>query len=105
MTAITHFPFQTQIMYTALDGSKCLRVISKKMEVSGERDELNSNVNANLLQKNCIMKGTQMARAGNIREAQAIMKGFKRQAKKQMAPQFQGAMMQDFSEKVEDVYG
>jgi len=58
MTAITHFPFQTQIKYTALDGSKCLRVISKKMEVSGEREELSQNVNAGMLQKNCVMKGT-----------------------------------------------
>lgn len=86
MGAITHFPFQTQIKYTALDGSKCLRVISKQMEVSGEREELNQQVNSSLLQKNCVQKGTQMARAGNIREAQAIMKGFKRQVNKQMAP-------------------
>lgn len=40
MTKITHFPFQSQIEYTALDGSKCLRVISKKLEVTGERDEV-----------------------------------------------------------------
>ena len=61
-----------------MDGSKCLRVITKNMEVSGEREELNQNVNTTLLQKNCVQKGTQMARAGNIRQAQAIMKGFKR---------------------------
>ena len=30
MSKITHFPFQTQIEYTALDGSKCLRVITKQ---------------------------------------------------------------------------
>ena len=29
MAEITHFPYQTQIKYTALDGSKCLRVITK----------------------------------------------------------------------------
>lgn len=40
MSTITHFPFQTQIKYTALDGSKCLRVITKQMETSGEREEL-----------------------------------------------------------------
>ena len=58
MSTITHFPFQTQIKYTALDGSKCLRVITKQMETSGEREELNSNVNASLMQKNVVMKGT-----------------------------------------------
>lgn len=30
MTKVKSFPFQTQIVYTALDGSKCLRVITKK---------------------------------------------------------------------------
>ena len=34
MGAITSFPFQAMIKYTALDGSKCLRVITKNMEVS-----------------------------------------------------------------------
>ena len=66
------------------------------MEVSGEREELNANVDAGLLQKNCVQKGTQMARAGNIREAQAIMKTFNRAAKKQMAPQKQAVMLNDF---------
>lgn len=33
------------------------------------------------------------------------MKGFKRQAQKQMAPQMQADMMVNFSEQVEDVYG
>ena len=46
MTKITHFPFQTQVKYTSLDGAKCLRVISKKMEVSNEREELSTNANA-----------------------------------------------------------
>jgi len=39
------------------------------MEVSGEREELNDGANAAMMQKNCVMKGTAMARAGNIREA------------------------------------
>ena len=28
MATVTHFPFQTQITYTALNGDKCLRVIT-----------------------------------------------------------------------------
>ena len=38
MATITHLPFQTQISYTALDGSKCLRVITKQQEVCNERE-------------------------------------------------------------------
>ena len=37
MTQIQNFPFQAQISYTALDGSKCLRVITKQQEVCNER--------------------------------------------------------------------
>lgn len=57
------------------------------MEKSDNRVELNRVASTEMLQKNVVMKGTNMARAGNVRQAQAIMKGFKRQAVKQMAPQ------------------
>jgi hypothetical protein len=30
LTQITHFPFQAQISYSALDGSKCVRIISNQ---------------------------------------------------------------------------
>ena len=40
-----------------------------------------------------------------MKEAQAIMKGFKRNFQKKMAPQLQSDnIMADFSKKVEDVY-
>lgn len=45
-------------MFTALDGSKCLRVITTKMDVSSERAELNNNVDSYMMQKNCIQRGT-----------------------------------------------
>lgn len=38
MTEIQNFPFQAQISYTALDGSKCLRVITKQQKVCNERE-------------------------------------------------------------------
>ena len=37
LTKITHFPFQTQITYKALDGSKCIRVITNEQKISNER--------------------------------------------------------------------
>lgn len=40
MTAVSSFPFQTQIVYQALDGSKCLRVISQQQQMSTEREQL-----------------------------------------------------------------
>jgi len=40
MTIIKEFPFQAQISYTALNGDRCLRVITKHQSVSNDRQEL-----------------------------------------------------------------
>ena len=52
------FPFQTQISYTALDGSKCLRVISKQMDISNDREELEKKADFNLMSANAMQKGS-----------------------------------------------
>ena len=49
MTQITAFPFQTQINYTRLDGSKCVRVITEVVETSSEKEELEKNADMDLL--------------------------------------------------------
>ena len=54
------------------------------MEVSGEREELNQVSDQRMISKNVVAKGTTMARAGNLKAAQAIMKGYNRAAKKNM---------------------
>lgn len=48
------FPFQTQIHFTALDGSKCLRVITQSLEVSNDRAELEQIADTELVQQNCM---------------------------------------------------
>ena len=40
LTEIKSFPFQTQIEYKALDGNKCIRVITDVKVISTEREEL-----------------------------------------------------------------
>jgi hypothetical protein len=54
LTTIKFFPFQSQITYTALDGSKCIRVITEIQNVSSNRDELEKNANFEILGKNAI---------------------------------------------------
>lgn len=49
MTTITHFPCQAQISYTALDGSKCLRVITRQQEVCNERDVVEQQADYEML--------------------------------------------------------
>ena len=81
MASITHLPFQTQICYTALDGSERMHVITHKLEVSNERDELENQAEPAMIQKSVLMQGSKLARAGETRQAQAIMKNFNRKAK------------------------
>jgi len=46
-----------------------LRVITQKLEVSSEREELTKEADADLIQQNCLMQGSKQARAGNTRKA------------------------------------
>lgn len=104
MTKLTHLPFQTVVEYTALDGSKCLRVITKKLEITGERDEVEQSANRDLLQQNAISKGTQFARAGDIQQAQAIFKAFKRGNMKGNTSLANKEANAQYSEMVQDIY-
>jgi len=51
---ITHFPFQAQITYTALDGSKYVRVITEQQKVSHERDEVEQKADFSILGQHAI---------------------------------------------------
>lgn len=67
LTQIKEFPFQTQIYYTTLDGSKCLRVITKKQDVSTDREELEQNANVAIITKNAVVQSSKLARGGNLK--------------------------------------
>lgn len=53
MTLIKEFPFQASISYTALNGDKCMRVITKHQQVSNERAELERSADAGMMMRNC----------------------------------------------------
>ena len=69
LTEMKSFPFQTQITYKALDGSKCIRVITELLEISNDRNELEKEANFGLLGQNAMNKGAFMAMHGQHREA------------------------------------
>lgn len=45
LTKVTHLPFQVQITYKALDGSKCIRVITEQQTISNDRQKLEQGAN------------------------------------------------------------
>lgn len=50
--------------------------------MSTERDQLEKKADYDMLSYNAIQKGSAMARGGDIRQAQAIVKNFKRKMHK-----------------------
>lgn len=74
---IKYFPFQAQISYTSLEGARLLRVITKKMEVSNDREELEKKADFKMISENAMQKGSQTAARGDFRGGQAIMKAYK----------------------------
>lgn len=76
LTKITHFPFQTQINYTGLDGAKYCRVITQVQKVSNERASHYSNANHEIMMQNCMQTSATMARHGDYRGAQCHAKAW-----------------------------
>jgi hypothetical protein len=94
---IKYFPFQAQISYTSLDGARLLRVITKKMEVSNDRKELESKADFKLISENAMQKGSQMAARGDFRGGQAIMKTYKQKMRQNINSEAQVADYKNFN--------
>ena len=54
LSQMHNFPFQAQIYFTDLTGSKCVRVISKQQSISNDRDELEQKADYKILSTNAI---------------------------------------------------
>jgi len=57
-----------------------------------------------MLSYNCMQKATNVARGGDLRQAQAIMKGFKRGMKKNTTNEEQHAVYQEIDNQIGSVY-
>lgn len=69
MTKLKELPFQAQITYTALDGSKCVRVITNTLEISTDREELSHHADFGVLGLNAVQTSAQVARGGDVQRA------------------------------------
>ena len=104
MNELKSFPFQAQISYTALDGSKCLRVVTQQQEICHEREVVQKEANYEMLSYNCMQKATTNARAGDLKQAQAIMKGFKRGMQKNTYTEDQKEVYKQIEGQIGSVY-
>jgi len=97
---IKNFPFQTQISYTSLDGARLLRVITKQMEVSNDRDALEKKADFKMVSENAIQKGSQMAARGDFRGGQAVMKTYQQKMRQQQTSEEQQVQYQNFNKNL-----
>jgi len=59
-------PFQVQIVYTALSGMKCIRVITRSKEITDNQDEATEDVDISLLGMHANTKAAKLAQQGDV---------------------------------------
>ena len=69
-------PFQAQIHFTALDGSRQVRVITKALDISTDKEDLKKNADFQILGINAIQQSSKLARQGEFKSAQAVAKAW-----------------------------
>ena len=57
-------PFQAQITYSKLDGSKYVRVLSRSLQSTQERDKAEQSANVDVLSNWAVAKGAKVAQDG-----------------------------------------
>lgn len=96
MTQIKELPFQAQIFYTALNGDKCMRVITKLQPVSNDRQENERIADKQMLMRNCVQQSAQVARDGDMRKAQVIAKQWNRKMRDNIESEEQIGQLKNF---------
>lgn len=104
VSEIKKFPFQSQISYTALNGDKCMRVITKLQVVSNEREEVEKKADTNMLMRNCIQQSAKVARDGDVKQAQVIAKTWNRHVRNNLQSEQQVNEYQSFNQNFGAVY-
>lgn len=70
-TAISALPFQVQIRYKRLDGSKCIRVLSSSRPVSRDREEVEKSMDCAVASLAAVHRCAAEAEAGDFESARA----------------------------------
>jgi len=66
---VSKLPFQVQIYFTKLDGSKCIRVISRHQDITTERSEAENNINIGVVGLHSVRETAKLAEEGNYSKA------------------------------------
>jgi len=78
---ISSLPFQAQITYFTLSGAKCLYLITKRQDVTFEKEEAKKEADYTIVASNAIKQSSNLAREGQIKVSQAAAVHWKRMLK------------------------
>lgn len=73
---LKRLPFQAQIHFTAMDGSRQVRVITSSLEISTDKESLRKDADFQILGINAIQQSTKLAKQGDFRGAQVAAKSW-----------------------------
>jgi hypothetical protein len=106
ISEMKHLPFQAQIEYTALDGSRQVRVITQRLEISNDREELEKKADYEIMGMNAIQKSNNIARQGDFKKAQVISKAMNNMMDRntKMTSTAQQVQMNDFRLQISNTY-
>jgi len=62
-------PFQVQINYTKLDGSKCIRVMTQTRKITNERKVAEEKINVHVVGLHAVQQSAKLAQEGNYTKA------------------------------------
>jgi len=82
---LKHVHFQVQINFTKLDGTKCMRITSKKAEVTHQREEAEKHVNVNVIGLHSQAQAAQLATEGQYTKARMFQKTNMRMVRRTLA--------------------
>ena len=68
---LKNLTFQTEITYKHKNGAKYIRIITKNLEVSDNKEQVNKQANLNIVSTNQVQKSAKLAEKGNFMDAQA----------------------------------
>ena len=68
---LKNLTFQIEILYKKRNGDKAIRIITKNLKVSDNKDEINKHANFNIISTAQVRKSAKLAGKGNMMEAQA----------------------------------
>eukprot|EP00343_Euplotes_focardii_P000387 CAMPEP_0205801322 /NCGR_PEP_ID=MMETSP0205-20121125/3271_1 /ASSEMBLY_ACC=CAM_ASM_000278 /TAXON_ID=36767 /ORGANISM="Euplotes focardii, Strain TN1" /LENGTH=236 /DNA_ID=CAMNT_0053065875 /DNA_START=90 /DNA_END=797 /DNA_ORIENTATION=+ len=97
-------PFQAQIEYCKLDGSKCIRIISRILQTTQDESQAKEETNLGIVAVNAAHQASTLTRQGKFREAQAVLMNNKKFIRENIKSEIDQNIYNNWTGEVEGLY-